>query len=92
VFVTREKTPDRIQYHDELRGDDLFIDGQLRGLKDRLLIEHQASGLEVLLFFRSYKYEHSNAGFRYEGRFVYVDHNGSGPAHFHFAVFHSSGN
>jgi putative restriction endonuclease len=84
LFVTREKTPDRVQYKDELRGDELVFDGQLQGAKDRLLIEHVASGLEVLLFYRARKYEHSNAGFRYEGRFEYVGHYGSGPTQFRF--------
>lgn len=84
LFVTRDKTPDRVQYNDELCGDELVFDGQLRGVKDRLLIEHGASGLEVLLFYRARKYEHSNAAFRYEGRFEYVSHHGSGPAEFHF--------
>jgi putative restriction endonuclease len=83
LFVTKNKTPDRVQYHDELRGDDLFIDGQTSGRKDNLLIEHEQMGLEILLFYREEKYESANAAFRYEGRFKYVGHRGSRPAHFH---------
>jgi hypothetical protein len=50
LFVTIEKTPDRTQYQDRLDGDDLFIEGQTAGAKDSLLKNHEANGLEVILF------------------------------------------
>ena len=84
LFVTEEKTKDRTQYKDELKNDDLYIDGQTAGLRDRLLIEHEQNGLEVILFHRKAKYEYPGAGFRFEGPFKYVEHRGSRPAHFHF--------
>lgn len=84
LFVTEEKTKDRTQYTDELKNNDLHIDGQTAGLRDRLLIEHAQNGLEVILFYRKAKYEHSGAGFRYERKFKYVEHRGTRPAHFHF--------
>jgi hypothetical protein len=84
LFVTKNKTADRVQYQDELIGDDLFMDGQTAGMKDKLLIAHNANHLEILLFYREEKYEHAGASFRYEGRFQYIDHRGIRPAHFHF--------
>ena len=84
LFITRDKTPDRTQYKDNLLGDDLFIDGQKSGRKDRLLAEHFENDLEVLLFYRKSKKESENAGFLFEGLFRYVDHVGSKPARFHF--------
>lgn len=37
LFVTQEKTADRTQYKDELSGDDLYIERQKSGRKDKLL-------------------------------------------------------
>jgi hypothetical protein len=82
LFVTEKKTPDRTQYHDELRGDLLEWDSQPEGRKDHLIIEHRERGLEVLLFYRAKKYEYVKAGFRFEGAFRYESHQGSSPAHF----------
>jgi len=82
LFVTENKTRDRTQYQDLLDGDVLDWDGQTKGRKDHLIIEHKEHGLELLLFYRRKKYEHPGAGFRYEGPFEYVSHEGSGPAHF----------
>jgi putative restriction endonuclease len=84
LFVTQEKTPDRPQYKDELQGDDLYIEGQKRGRKDRLLAEHFESDLEVLLFYRKSKYEFEHAAFRYEGLFRFVEQSGKAPTRFHF--------
>ena len=84
LFVTEEKTKDRTQYTDKLKSNDLYMDGQTAGIRDRLLIEHDQNGLEIILFYRKVKYEHPGAGFRYEGRFKYVEHRGTRPAHFHF--------
>jgi len=74
LFVTEDKTPDRTQYRDELIGDELHWEGQSAGRTDRLIVEHRINGLELLLFRRKRKYEHPNAGFRYEGTFEYICH------------------
>lgn len=84
LFVTEGKTPDRMQYKDELCGDDLLMEGQTTGRKDKLLIEHDGRGLELLLFYRKTRFENPGAALRYEGRFGYIDHIGSRPARFHF--------
>lgn len=80
--MTEKKTPDRTQYHDLLGEDVLEWDSQPTGRKDRLIIEHEQRGLELLLFYRKEKYEFPGAGFRYEGPFEYQSHAGQGPAHF----------
>jgi hypothetical protein len=72
------------QYNDRLDGDDLHMDGQSEGRTDQMLIDHEKTGDEVLLFFRRTKTEHAGGGFRYEGRFRYVSHTATRPAHFHF--------
>jgi putative restriction endonuclease len=84
LFVTEDKTPDMTQYKDELNAEELHFDGQSAGLTDKLLIEHEGRGCEVILFYRRSKNEHPGAGFRYEGPFRYVDHSGIRPAHFRF--------
>jgi len=40
LFATKNKTPDRVQYQNDLQGDDLFMDSQTAGMKDPMLIEH----------------------------------------------------
>jgi 5-methylcytosine-specific restriction enzyme A len=82
LFVTENKTPDRIQYHDLLDNDVLHWDGQTMGRTDHWIIGHEDQGLEFLLFYRKSKTEHPGAGFRYEGPFEYVDHKGSHPTRF----------
>jgi len=82
LFVTEEKTLDRTQYEDKLEGDILRWQGQLKGRKDAMVIEHEKRGLELMVFYRRKKYEHPHAGFRYEGVFKYVSHEGSGPTTF----------
>lgn len=82
LFVTEKKTPDRTQYVDRLDGDELHWQGQSKGRTDALVIEHLQRGLELLLFYRTEKYEHPGAGFRYEGLFDYVSHHGALPASF----------
>lgn len=84
LFVTKNKTPDRVQYQNDLQGNDLFMDSQTAGMKDPVLIEHKLRGLEILVFYREEKYEHPNAGFTYEGVFEYAEHKGTHPARFHF--------
>lgn len=82
LFVTEKKTSDRTQYIDKLNGDELQWQGQSQGRTDALVVEHLQKGLELLLFYRTKKYEHPGAGFRYEGRFDYVSHRGERPASF----------
>lgn len=82
LFVTEEKSPDQTQYRDELRGDILEWDGQTAGRKDKQIIEHEADGVELLLFYRKHKTEYPGCGFRYEGVFRYVSHSGGKPSHF----------
>ena len=74
LFVTEEKPRDRVQYKDLLIGDVLLWQGQLKGGKDRLIIEHERNGQSLHLFYRKKKNEHEGAGFRYEGEFRYVSH------------------
>jgi len=82
LFVTESKTPDRVQYENKLLGNLLKWDSQTKGRKDHLIIHHQELNLELLLFHRMKKYEHDGAGFRYEGPFEYLSHEGHNPAHF----------
>jgi 5-methylcytosine-specific restriction protein A len=82
LFVTEKKTPDRTQYNDLLDNDILHWDGQMMGRTDHLIIGHNEQGLELLLFYRKSKSEHLGAGFRYEGPFEYVKHEGKHPTRF----------
>lgn len=82
LFVTEKKRPDRTQYQDRLEGDILDWDGQMSGRKDALIIGHQGSGMELLVFYRREVYEFAHAAFRYEGPFEYVSHRGGNPTHF----------
>jgi uncharacterized protein DUF3883 len=84
LFVTEDKTPDRTQFQDLLVGDTLYWDGQLSGRTDGLIIEHEARGQTLAVFYRKSRYEFTGAGFRYEGHFHYVEHSGQKPAHFVF--------
>ncbi len=84
LFVTENKTPDRIQYKDALTEKDLYVEGQLSGRKDRLLSEHFERDLEIVLFYRKSKYEFEHAAFRYEGLFRFVEQSGKAPTRFHF--------
>jgi hypothetical protein len=83
LFITREKSPDRTQYVDELKGDDLFFEGQSAGRTDALIREHHERGLEVLLFFRERKDEHPDYGFKFEGLFEYISDKAGPPTQFH---------
>lgn len=74
LFVTKEKTPDRVQYADHLQGNSLTFPGQTEGRTDAKIVDHRVNGTEIVLFYRERKYEHPGAGFRFEGRFEYVDH------------------
>jgi 5-methylcytosine-specific restriction protein A len=82
LFVTEQQTNDRPQLHDRLAGDILYWDGQQQGRTDKLVIEHNANGCELLVFYRKNRNEFPNYGFKYEGAFQYVNHSGSHPTHF----------
>lgn len=82
LFVTRDKTSDRTQYHDLLEGDTLTMEGQSSSRTDHWLINHAKSGHELLLFYRDSKEQFPGAGFVYEGKFDYRKHLGSQPATF----------
>lgn len=82
LFVTEEKTPDRVQYTDHLDGDVLLMQGQTEGRTDDLIRNQATNGLELLVFHRTKKYEHDGAGFRYLGPFEYIRSFGSRPTSF----------
>ena len=82
LFVTKQKTSDRTQYEDHLDGDQLRWEGQTAGRKDKHIILHEANGIELLLFYRETRREFPGAGFRYEGPFRYVRHEGEQPTRF----------
>lgn len=74
LFVTEKKTVDRTPYSDHLEGDILYWEGQMSGRTDALIIDHQANGIELLVFFREKKNQYSAGGFQYLGPFVYLSH------------------
>jgi predicted restriction endonuclease len=82
LFVTEEKTADRIPYKDQLKGDSLLWQGQRFGRTDHLISEHRTRDLELLVFYRAEKYEHPDAGFTFEGVFEYVRKSGMLPTSF----------
>jgi hypothetical protein len=82
LFVTKNKTADRTQYHDSLDGDELTMQGQTSGRTDHWITGHESAGVELLLFYRDSKFEHPSAGFVYEGPFYYRGHEGTWPATF----------
>ncbi|WP_165423555.1 HNH endonuclease [Ktedonosporobacter rubrisoli] len=82
LFITEKKAKDRPQLYDLLCGDTLYWDGQPEGRTDKLIIEHDAADLELLVFYRKHKNEFPNFGFRYEGRFRYISHTKSRPTQF----------
>ena len=82
LFVTEKKTGDRTPYLDLLEGDTLRWQGQMAGGTDGRIINHQARGQELLVFYRKSKKEHREYGFRYEGPFVYISHSGERPTNF----------
>lgn len=82
LFVTEEKTPDRVQYSDHLDGDVLCMQGQTEGRTDHLLMSQATNGFELLVFHRMSKSEHEGAGFRYVGPFYFIRHFGQRPRSF----------
>jgi TIR domain len=82
LFVTENKTKNSTQYKDLLYEDRLDWDGQTKGRTDRLIIEHEIKGIELLVFYRKNRSIFPHGGFKYEGQFRYVSHTGSKPTHF----------
>jgi hypothetical protein len=78
LFVTRNKPANRPQYVDQLAGSELHWQGQAAGRSDKMIIEHKARGLELLVFYRV----DADEPFRYEGIFEYVEHSGAHPTNF----------
>lgn len=82
LFVTENKKNGLPQYKDQLHKNTLYWDGQMKGRKDQLIISHESKALELLVFYRKDRDTFSDYGFKYEGRFRYVSHEGIQPAHF----------
>jgi len=82
LFVTLQKTTDRTQHIDHLEGDVLHWQGQTSGRSDGRIIDHEAVGHELLLFYRHSKRQHPHAGFTYEGSFRYLHHEPGNPSSF----------
>ena len=82
LFVTENKIVDHTPVLNSLKGGILQWQGQQSGKTDALIIGHQDQDLELLVFYRTEKYEHPGAGFRYLGEFVYVRHTASKPTSF----------
>ncbi len=82
LFVTKNKTPDRTAYNDDLNGQVLSFEGQLQGRTDNKIIHHSSNGNEMLVFYRDRKNEYPNYAFKYLGRFQYVSHSGDKPKRF----------
>lgn len=82
LFITEKPTADRTQFDNLLVDDVLHMDGQQKGRTDYLIVEHVERGLELLLFYRTKKYQHPGAGFTFEGRFRYLSHEASAPTKF----------
>jgi len=78
LFITEQKGSGGPAYQDLLINNILKMDGQTKGRTDDLIISHIQKGLELLLFYR----KKTREGFRYEGKFQYVSHEGSLPTHF----------
>jgi hypothetical protein len=86
LFITEKKPNGMTDYRDYLDGNKLDWDGQTSGRKDRLIIEHEHTGFEILVFYRKDKLEFSELGhpygFKLEGRFRYGSSTGASPTHF----------
>ncbi len=91
LFVTENKTKGSPQYTDLLYENLFYWDGQTEGRTDQDIISHAGKGFEILVFYRSKKRAFPHGGFKYEGRFHYVKHEGSHPTQFllqHVATTH----
>lgn len=81
LFVEEKAITGVIPYN-LLSGDLLLWQGQNAGRTDKLVINHERDGREVLVFYKRKKNEYPNSGLRYEGSFNYVTHSGNLPASF----------
>src|SRR6185437_13466763 len=54
----------------------------LKGRTDPLIREHVSRDLELLLFYRTKKYQHPGAAFTFVGVFRYIRESGSQPTSF----------
>lgn len=82
IFATEDKPSDMTPYSDHLEGIWLHWEGQTSGVKDRLIVNHESLGLELVVFYRKDKRQFTHSGFRYLGRFQYVQHQGAHPTRF----------
>lgn len=82
LFLTKDKTRDRVQYQDTLDDDTVVMQGQTEGRTDHLIKDQASNGLELIVFYRSKKYEYEGAGFRNLGLFHYIRSFGSRPTSF----------
>jgi len=82
LFITENKTPDRTQFIDKLDGDVLYWQGQALSRSDQRILNPQADGVELLVFYRLSRNQYPGAGFVFEGQFEYVTHQGSKPTDF----------
>ena len=74
LFVTEEKTPDKVQYKDYFDDYVLKFEGQTKRRTDHWLIDHKKEGNEILVFYRKNKNQYPDYGFRYLGPFSYYSH------------------
>jgi hypothetical protein len=82
LFVTENKTKGSPHYKNLLHENLLYWDGQMEGRTDHHIINHVARGFEILVFYRVKDREFAHGGFRYEGSFRYIKHEGSHPTQF----------
>jgi putative restriction endonuclease len=82
LFITRKKAANQPKYVDDLVGNTLHWQGQASGKSDLVIIEHEARGLELLLFYRAEPKQYADSGFRYFGPVRYVTHQAGSPASF----------
>lgn len=82
LFVTHDKTTPELGPINAFEGDLFHWLGQKAGRTDNQVIEHEALGLEVLLFYRDSKSQFPGGGFRYEGSFRYLSHTAGPPTRF----------
>ena len=57
-------------------------EGQTQGRTDAMIVNHEADGDELLLFYRTRVGEFPHGGFRYEGRYTYSSHVAGKPSKF----------
>lgn len=63
LFVTKEKQKSQEQYEDSINGDQLLWEGEKGHLNDERVINSQANGEEIRLFYR----DHYRDAFEYKG-------------------------